>query len=132
MIKFKLSVPVIEENWWDRSKNELTKVLLTDNQEDWRDQQDPQTGAKWAPRKQPTGNWPILRKTGRMQDGTRMKSPATGIFSAKMGAPYGGFHMTGTSKMVARPWLGIPVRTMPKMAEVISRKIFKRSNRTYS
>ena len=132
MIKFKLKVPVVEPNWWDRSKNELTKVLLQDNQEDWKGERDPQTQSKWAPRKQPTGTWPILRKTGKMQDGTRMRTPAVGIFSARMGAPYGSFHMTGTSRMVSRPWLGIPVRTMPRMEAIISEKIFRRGHRTFS
>ena len=132
MIRFRLTVPVVQENWWDRSKNELVKVLLEDNQEDWKSEQDPQTQNKWAPRKPPTGNWPILRKTGKMQDGTRMRAPAVGIFSARMGAFYGTFHMTGTRKMVARPWLGIPNRTMPRMEGIVAERIFARRSRTFS
>ena len=131
MMRFRLTVPVVNERWWDTSKRELSRLLLEDNQEAWREERDPQEQTKWAPRKPPTGTWPILRKTGRMQDTTRIRTPNTGIFTARTSAPYGRFHMTGTSRMVARPWLGIPAQSMPRMADVVGRNLFRRRTRTF-
>lgn len=130
MIKFKLTVPTVNTNWWESSKNELARILQEDNQKDWASERDPSTGSKWAPRKQPTGNWPILRRTGAMQDRTRIKPAERGIFKAAT-VSYGPYHQFGTGRMVARPWLGVPDRSLPRAAEVIGKNIFRGRSRTF-
>jgi len=131
MIRFKLTVPTVNTNWWASSKNEIAKVLLEDNQQDWASERDPNTGSKWAPRKQPTGGWPILRRTGAMQDRTRIKpKDSIGIFVAST-VSYGPFHQYGTNRMVARPWLGVPDRSLPRAAEIVGKSIFKGRSRTF-
>lgn len=131
MIKFKLTVPQVNTNWWDPSKNKIASILLEENRTDWAAERDPDTGSKWAPRKQPTGQWPILRRTGAMQDRTRIKPAGVGIFKAAT-VSYGPFHQYGTSRMVARPWLGVPDRSLPRAAEVIAKSIFRGRSRTFS
>lgn len=131
MIKFKLTVPTVNTDWWKYSKNRIAAVLLEENQVDWAAERNPNTGTKWAPRKQPTGGWPILRRTGAMQDSTRIKPGGVGLFTART-VSYGPFHQYGTRRMVARPWLGVPDRSLPRMAEIIASTIFKGRSRTFS
>ncbi len=123
-ITFKGSVPLFNENWWNSSKNPIADILQQDNEEAWSRERDPQTGKGWAPRKQPTGGWPILRKSGKMQDKVKIRPVGVGIFATKT-TSYGPFHMTGTSRMVARPWLGVPETSVPKMTSVVKKAILR-------
>ena len=130
-IKFKLTVPKVNENWWRSSKNELNKIVEEHNKDSWSGQKDPVTGSPWAPRKQPTGSWPILKKSGKMLGSTKFKAPSQPMmFSAKTGVNYGKFHQQGTSKMPQRRWLGLGPQVTSKMAKVISKHIFK-GKKTY-
>ncbi len=122
--KFKGSVQLFNENWWASSKSPIADVLQQDNEEAWSRERDPQTGQGWKPRKQPTGGWPILRKSGKMQDMVKIRAVGAGVFSTKT-TSYGPFHMTGTSRMAARPWLGVPQSSMPKMTMVAKKAILK-------
>lgn len=122
--KFKGSVQLFNEKWWTSSKNPMADILQQDNEEAWSREKDPQTGQGWAPRKKPTGDWPLLRKSGKMQDKVKIKPVETGIFSTKT-TSYGPFHMTGTSRMVARPWLGVPQSSIPKMTDVVKKAVLK-------
>lgn len=122
--KFSGSVQLFNPNWWGSSKNPMADILQQDNEEAWSRERDPQTGKGWAPRKQPTGGWPILRKTGTMQDKVKIRPVAPGIFATKT-TSYGPFHMSGTSRMVARPWLGVPETSMPKLTAVVKKAIIK-------
>lgn len=140
MIKFTLSVPTLNENWWESSRNEIARILQEDNRAAWGEEKDPQEGQKWAPLSARYKEWksqaypgqPILRLTGRMQDRTRIRpEQARGFFSATMGADYGRYHMTGTSKMPARPWLGIPVMSMPRVEAAVAKAILKGPNRRF-
>lgn len=78
-------------------------------------------GAAWAPRKPPTGNWPILNKTGALMAAATGQGPgaiqasdgrsATVGVDASVHVPGGGvhaagFHQSGTSRMPARPYIG--------------------------
>ncbi len=125
MIKFRLTLPKVNEKWWQTSKSELTKLVEDYNKENWSSQTDPVTGSGWAPRKPPTGGWPILRKSGKMQDSTKFNSSGPMLFTAKTSVSYGGFHMSGTSKMPQRRWLGIGPSLTRDMEQVIARNIFK-------
>lgn len=140
MIKFSLTVPSFNTKWWEDSRDELSKILLEENQEYWDQETDPQTNKKWSPlkpkyaelksRKYPRA--PILRRSGAMLDNTKIIPRNTrGIFAARMGTSYGAYHMRGTSRMVARPWLGIPNTFLPKMQKTVSQHVFRKSNRTF-
>lgn len=125
MIEFKFSAPAVNFNWWDSSKGELARILQTHNEASWMSEREPNTGKKWSPRKQPAGTWPILRRTGAMQDSVKVRpGSGPGLFSTKS-ISYGPFHMTGTSRMVARPWLGVPDSSLRPMATVIAKHILK-------
>lgn len=123
-ITFKGSVPLFNENWWNSSKNPIADILQQDNEEAWSREKDPTTGKGWQARKKPTGDWPILRKSGKMQDKVKIRPVAPGIFATKT-TSYGPFHMTGTSRMVARPWLGVPSSSVPKMTLVVKKAVLK-------
>ena len=60
MIKMKLTVPNVNLKWWKTSKNQLNKLVEEYNRSNWPAQQDPVTLKPWAPRKQPTGTWPLF------------------------------------------------------------------------
>ena len=131
MIKFKLTVPVVHEDWWKKSKSALNKIVEEYNRENWSSETDPVTGAGWAPRKPPTGGWPLLNRTGKMFGSTKFTAPGPMLFTAKVGVNYGGFHMSGTSKMPQRRWLGIGASLIPRMEKEIAQHIFK-GRKTYS
>jgi phage gpG-like protein len=62
------------------------------------------TGTPWAPRKPPTGAWPILEKTGRMRKSFKVIATSAQV-TVTNATEYLKFHQTGTSRMVARPAL---------------------------
>ena len=124
-IKMKLTVPNVNENWWQTSKNELTKIVADYNRSMWSQQADPVTLSPWAPRKPPTGAWPLRRRTGRMQDSTKIKATSSPMMFSASTVYYGKYLQYGTSKMVARRWLGIGPRILDPMAAVIGKNIFK-------
>jgi len=131
-INFRGSAQLFNENWWGGSRNEIADILQQDNELAWSQQRDPQITTGWAPLSAKYGAWkaknygglPILRLTGKMQDGTRIRpAQGVGLFSARMGTNYGMYHMTGTRFMPARPWLGVPMMSMPKITSSVARAI---------
>jgi hypothetical protein len=67
--------------------------------EEFNTQSDP-SGSPWKPRKQPTGSWPLLRKTGVMARSSRIVKGRNYVdVSVEEPADY---HQGGTSRMVAR------------------------------
>lgn len=123
-ISFKGSVPQFNANWWNPSKYALARILQEYNEEAWSRERDPTTGLGWKARKDPKGSWPILRRSGKMQDKVKIRPVAVGIFATRT-TSYGPFHMTGTSRMPARPWLGIPSTAIPEMTSVVRSAILK-------
>lgn len=137
MIKIKASVPQFNLKWWESSRNELAGILQQDNELSWSQERDPQTGKGWAPLSQRyrakknaiAPGQPILRLTGTMLNTAKIRpGSSVGLFSAKTRADYGIYHMTGTTRMPARPWLGVPSVTVPKMESVIAKAISKGRN----
>jgi phage gpG-like protein len=131
-ISFRGSAQLFNENWWASSRNEIAQTLQQDNELAWSQQRDPQITTGWAPLSLNYKAWkdrnypgqPILRLTGKMQDDTKIKPDrGVGLFSARMGASYGRYHMTGTRYMPARPWLGVPMISMPKITTAVAKAI---------
>ena len=122
---FRLTLPKVNERWWESSRKQLQTIVEDYNRENWASQTDPVDGSSWAPRKPPTGGWPLLNRTGKMFGSTKFKTPGKMLFSASVGVNYGGFHMSGTSKMPQRRWLGIGGEVTRRMENVIAQHCFK-------
>lgn len=125
-IKFKITIPKPNENWWKSSKNELLRMVEQHHTESWSSKEDPVTGNPWTPRKAPTGSWPLLRKSGKMLGSTKFKADNRPmIFRATTNVNYGSFHQNGTSRMPQRRWLGLGGNFDDKFAKVVAKNIFK-------
>ncbi len=124
-LKMTLTVPKFNEQWWKTTKSKLDKIVEKHNRESWGAQKDPVNDKKWAPRKQPTGAWPLLKKTGKMFGSTKFKSGKDPMSFMAKTVDYGKFHQKGTSKMPQRRWLGIGGRVTNEMAKVIGENIVK-------
>lgn len=125
MIKMKLTTPKVNIDWWPKARKEATDLIEQYNKESWAAQRDPVTLKPWTPRKSSVGSWPILRKTGLMQDTAKFKASSTPFDIKVKTTNYGPFHQYGTSKMPQRRWLGIGGSLVPSLARVISKGIFK-------
>ncbi len=125
-IKFKMTLPNPNLEWWKSSKSELNKLVEEHHQDSWTAGKDPVTGAKWAPRKEPTGKHPLLRKSGKMLNTTKFKvDQHPMLFKATTNVAYGKFHQEGTGRMPQRRWLGIGQNFEDKFAKVLRKHIFK-------
>lgn len=83
-------------------------------------------GAPWAPLKPSTlrqkRSGAILRETSALAGSIALQSvSSSNVRVGSSGVAYGIYHQTGTSKMVARKFIGIGDRHIPKI-----RKIFER------
>ena len=58
----------------------------------------------WAPRKPPTGTWPLLEKTGKMRRGFKVVATSAQL-QIHNSQEYLKYHQNGTAKMQARPVL---------------------------
>ena len=125
-IKFTMTIPKPNLNWWKSSRKELTQVVKQHHVESWEKQSDPVTGRKWEPRKKPTGSHPLLRKSGKMLGSTKFKSDQHPmLFKATTNVAYGKYHQKGTSKMPQRRWLGLGGKFESKFAKVMKKHLFK-------
>lgn len=130
-ITFTLKTPIVDLNWWESSKHELTRVVERYNKQMWPKFRDPVTYQKWQPRKPPTGTWPLLRKTGLMQNSAKFHPGLKlGTFYADT-VYYGPFMQYGTSTVPARRWLGIGPKILDPMAKVIGKHIFYKNRYAY-
>ena len=132
MFNFKLTGPGSNSfnlEWWRPTRDEWAPVLLKDHHAPWRKESDPTTGKPWIPlskkyaeRKQK--KWPgspILRVTGEMQD-TAIIQPWRDGLQVKS-TYYGAYNQFGTSKMPARPWMGIPDDSLNKIIPIAWKNI---------
>lgn len=126
MIKLTMTVPKPNLKWWKSSRKELLEMIEEYHEESWTSGQDPVTQKKWEPRKQPTGNHPLLRKTGKMLNSTKFKADQHPmLFKATTNVSYGKFHQNGTSRMPQRRWLGLGSGFSKKFAKVLRKNLFK-------
>ena len=126
MIAFKLTIPKVNQKWWQSSRKELLQTVKQHHQESWSAQQDPSTGKAWTPRKKPTGSHPLLKKSGKMLGSTKFKADQHPmLFKATTNVSYGKFHQNGTSNMPQRRWLGLGGDFESKFSRVVARHIFK-------
>jgi phage gpG-like protein len=74
----------------------------------------------WAPRVEPTGSWPLLRKTDTLYNSIYPTISGTEI-TVDAGEYYGSYLDQGTSKMVARPFLLLQGEDERRIEELIDR-----------
>jgi hypothetical protein len=91
----------------------------------WKDEISPD-GDPWLPRRmKPPGDWPILRKTGLMQDSTVFKSQGNSLLADIQ--DYGVKHQKGLDGMVVREWLGIPDTSLSELEDLLIDTIIEES-----
>ena len=131
--KFRLTIPQALEGtgWWNASRKDLNRIVEEYDKKMQREERSPITLKKWQPRKQPTGNWPLLRKTGLMEDSARWYTRPNDVGKFYVGSVYyGPYQQYGTKNMPARSWVGIGRPIMDRMAKVIADHLFKKSKKT--
>ena len=119
-------------NWWRPTKEEWTPVLLDAQLPFWRQQVDPTYGRPWATLNPVYSKWkserypgqPILRATGLMQDAAYIYTRGD-RFLVKS-TSYGAYNQFGTSKMPARPWMGVPDISLKQIVPIAWKNILSR------
>jgi len=131
MITFEIkNLPVINLDWWAPTQKEWAPILLKDQKPFWKDEQNPTTGRPWkalnpgyADRKSKKfPGEPILRATGRMQDTAKILPWQQGF--KVQSTNYGPYQQFGTSRMPARPWMGIPPKSLAQLGVIAFKNIF--------
>jgi phage gpG-like protein len=135
MLKIKTSgnglVPM-NLKWWKPTQREWTPILLDDHPAFWRKQVDPTTQQPWQKLTRRYDAWkeqhypgePILRRTGLMQDASYIHTRGDKFLVTS--TRYGAFHQFGTSRMVARPWMGVPDISLEQIVPIAWKNIFSR------
>jgi phage gpG-like protein len=118
--------------WWAPTQKQWAPILLKLQGPYWKREVDPTyqrpwarlspAYKKWKDRKYP--NQPILRATGKMQDTAKIKPQGQG-FEVKT-TDYGAYHQFGTTKMPARPWMGIPDDSLKAIVPIAWKNILSR------
>lgn len=135
MINFKVQgngLTPMNLNWWKPTKEEWTPVLLDDHPAFWRKEVDPTTGTPWARLSPRYAAWkaeafpgqPTLRASGAMLDSAYIYTQGN-RFLVKS-TSYGAYNQFGTSKMPARPWMGVPDISLKQIVPISWRNILSR------
>jgi hypothetical protein len=110
--------------WWRPTREEWVPVLIDDHPQFWKRQVDPTYQRPWqrlSPRyadlkaKRFPGE-PILRATGAMLDASFIQTKGNQFLVRT--TPYGAFQQFGTSKMPARPWMGVPEVSLKQLVPI--------------
>ena len=119
-------------NWWKPTKEEWVPVLLDDHPQFWKRQVDPTYQRPWqrlTPRyadlkAKKYGNQPILRATGLMEDIAYIYTRGNRFLVRS--TDYGAYQQFGTSKMPARPWMGVPDISLKQIVPISWKHILSR------
>lgn len=133
MITIKVSkrdLNIFRKDWWRNTRAEWAPKLLLENQKNWPLQVDFQ-GRPWKSltpnyekwKRSNYGSLPILRITGRMLDTANIE--AKGDKFMVESTELGPYHQFGTKRMVARPWMGVPDKSLNILAEIALKHIVK-------
>jgi phage gpG-like protein len=135
MIRFKVSgdglIPM-NLRWWKPTQRQWVPVLLDDHPAFWKREVDPTYQTPWARLSPRYAEWkaenypgqPILRATGLMQDASYIYTRGD-VFKVKS-TRYGAYHQFGTSKMPARPWMGVPDISLKQIVPIAWGNILSR------
>ena len=131
MITIKVkNMPSINMNWWKPTQKQWAPILLADQKPFWKEERNPTTSRPWAQLSKDYAAWkskkypgqPILRATGRMQDTAKIVPYQSG-FNVNT-TNYGGYQQFGTERMPARPWMGIPPKSLASLGALAFKNIF--------
>ena len=117
MLRIKASFFQFNEGFLGDSKQSLEEAFLAQARERWKDEEDPK-GRNWKARKDPSGSWPILRKTGKLQETAKVFFNERTGFTAKV-VPYGVFQNR------VRPLFGVDQQFINTARKILCRKILK-------
>ena len=135
MIRFKVTgnglIPM-NLNWWKPTKEEWVPVLLDDHPQFWKREVDPTYQRPWARLTPRYASWksqnfpgqPTLRRTGAMQDASYIFTRGNQFLVRS--THYGAFNQFGTSKMAARPWMGVPDISLKQIVPISWKNILSR------
>jgi phage gpG-like protein len=135
MIRFRVAGDGLQRmnlRWWTPTQREWVPLLIDDNYRYQKRQQDPTYGQKWASLAPSTAKWkakhfpgePILRRTGAMLDGSYIFTRGRDQFLVRT-TRYGAFNQFGTSKMSARPWMGVPDDSLKQIVPISWKNILR-------
>ena len=118
--------------WWTPTKHEWVPVLIDDHPQFWKRQVDPTYQRPWAQLSARYASWkakhypgqPILRQTGLMQDIAHITVKGN-VFSVRS-TRYGAYQQFGTSRMVDRPWMGVPDVSLKQIVPIAWKNILSR------
>lgn len=130
MLRFKFSkrVKLFNKRWWNLTKAEWAPRLMSDNRELW-PQQISAEGEPWKALSPSYRKWKvdnygidtILKLTGEMQN-TASIVVRGNKFIVKTDDK-GVYHQFGTSRMSARPWMGVPSKSLDRLPEISLKNI---------
>lgn len=130
---FKFSARMItfnSEKWWSKTQKEYVKTWKDDLKPYWENEEDPNNGEKWEPRKNKYP-WKILKKTGEMQDQAKLVKRGN-RFSARV-KTYGIRHQEGISGgLPQRRWLGFSNEGLKRLAQLSCKNIWGKDARRIS
>jgi hypothetical protein len=120
----------VNERWWPSTQRQWATKLLQANKKFWPQQRDPQTGRPWKALSPKYKEWkdrsrpgqPILRYSGQMQDSAKIVPKGTGL--EVLTTRYGKYQQFGTTRLVARPWMGVPDTSMKDLSTLAWKNIF--------
>src|ERR1035437_7563178 len=76
----------------------------------------------WAPRNKSYG-WPILSKTGALEDSIKIKYRFANSIVIGSDSSYGSYHNEGTSRLPKRTFMGYSSNLEQKLRNIITNKI---------
>lgn len=132
MIKIKADkrIKLLNKNWWNPTKKEWAPSLLQHNKELWPRQVDYE-GKPWKAlspsyqkwKAETYGSLPELKVSGRMLESAYIVVRG-GTFKVET-TEEGVYNQFGTERMPARPWMGVPQKSLNKLSEIALNHILR-------
>lgn len=124
----KKDLNLFNKDWWRSTRVEWAPKLLIENRKKWPSQVDP-SGRPWKSltpsydkwKRKNFGSLPILRLTGEMLDRASIEVDDNQFFVKSSDAGF--YHQFGTRKMSARPWVGIPDKSLGILSQIALKNI---------
>ena len=135
MIRFKVQgngLTPMNLNWWRPTKEEWVPVLLDDHPSFWKKEVDPTTERPWARLNPGYAAWknkrypgqPILRATGTMLDSAYIFTQGNKFLVRS--TDYGPDNQFGIGRQPARPWMGVPDKSLEQIVPISWKNILSR------
>jgi hypothetical protein len=127
-IRFEGRFRPLKTNWWLPTKKEWAPTLMEDNREIW-PKMVSADGKPWKSLSPSYQKWktetfgpgPILEETGEMLN--RASLNVRGNKFVVVTNEEGVYNQFGTRKMPARPWMGVPNKSLNKLSELAVKHI---------